>query len=107
MVKNPPANAGQAGSLSGLGGSPGEGNGKPTSVFLPGKPHGQRSVVGYSPWDRKRVKYDLVTNQQQTTTIFFHIICGNELRKKEKYLFPRERQLCINILTLKKKKAQP
>ena len=22
---------------------------QPTSVFLPGKPHGQRSLVGYSP----------------------------------------------------------
>jgi len=22
----------------------------PTPVFLPGKPHGQRSLVGYSPW---------------------------------------------------------
>jgi len=25
-------------------------NGKTTPVFLPGKPHGQRSLVGYSPW---------------------------------------------------------
>ena len=24
-----------------------------TAVFLPGKSHGQRSVVGYSPWGRK------------------------------------------------------
>ena len=24
---------------------------KPTPVFLPGKFHGQRSLVGYSPWD--------------------------------------------------------
>ena len=26
---------------------------KPTPVFLPGKFHGQRSLMGYSPWDRK------------------------------------------------------
>ena len=26
---------------------------QPTSVFLPGKSHGQRSLVGYSPWGRK------------------------------------------------------
>ena len=26
---------------------------QPTSVFLPGKFHGWRSLVGYSPWDRK------------------------------------------------------
>ena len=24
---------------------------QPTPVFLPGKPHGQRSLVGYSPWN--------------------------------------------------------
>ena len=24
-----------------------------TPVFLPGEPHGQRSLVGYSPWGRK------------------------------------------------------
>ena len=28
-------------------------NWKPTPVFSPGKSHGQRSLVGYSPWDRK------------------------------------------------------
>ena len=26
---------------------------QPTPVFLPGKSHGQRSLVGYSPWDGK------------------------------------------------------
>ena len=26
---------------------------EPTPVFLPGKSHGQRSLVGYSPWGRK------------------------------------------------------
>ena len=26
---------------------------QPTSVFLPGKSHGRRSLVGYSPWGRK------------------------------------------------------
>ena len=25
----------------------------PTPVLLPGKSHGQRSLVGYSPWGRK------------------------------------------------------
>ena len=33
----------------------------PTPVFLPGKSHGQRSVVGYSPWGCKRVEHDLAT----------------------------------------------
>ena len=26
-----------------------------TPVLLPGKSHGQRSLVGYSPWDRKEL----------------------------------------------------
>ena len=48
--KEPACNAGDTGSISGLGRSPGEGNGKPTPVFLPGESHGQRSLVGYSSW---------------------------------------------------------
>ena len=27
---------------------------QPTPVFLPGESHGQRSLVGYSPWDHKK-----------------------------------------------------
>ena len=27
--------------------------------------HGQRSLMGYSPWGHKRAGYDLVTKQQQ------------------------------------------
>ena len=37
---------------------------QPTLVFLPGKFHGQRRLVGYSPWGHKRVGHDLVTKQQ-------------------------------------------
>ena len=40
---------------------------QPTPVILPGKSHGQRSLVGYNPWGRRRVKYHLVTEQQQQT----------------------------------------
>ena len=28
---------------------------QPTSVFLPGESHGQRSLVGYSPWGHKEL----------------------------------------------------
>ena len=38
-----------AGSVSGLGKSPGGGHGNPLQLFLPGESHGQRSLVGYSP----------------------------------------------------------
>ena len=46
MVKNLPANAGDVGSVPGLGLR----KWQPTPVFLPGKFHEQRSLVGYSPW---------------------------------------------------------
>ena len=36
-----------------------------TPVFLPWKLHGQRSLVGYSPWGCKGVAHDLATKQQQ------------------------------------------
>ena len=49
------------------GGYPGEGN-EPTSVFLPGKSYGQRSLVGYSPWDHKRVGHKLATKIHSFTS---------------------------------------
>ena len=66
VAKNPPANAGDEGSILGLGKSPGEGNGNPTSAFLPGKSHGQRSLVGYVYGVTKRVRHDLATKEQTT-----------------------------------------
>ena len=36
---------------------------QPIPVFLPGKSHRQRSLVGCSPWDCKRVRHDLATKQ--------------------------------------------
>ena len=42
-------NAGGLGSIPGLGTSPGEGNGNPIPLLLPGKSHGRRILVGYSP----------------------------------------------------------
>ena len=39
------------------------------SIFLPGKSHGQRSLVGYSPWGLKRVGHDLTTKKQQEVMI--------------------------------------
>ena len=45
VVKNLPANAGDTGLIPGLERSSGEGNSNLTPVFLPGKSHGQRSLV--------------------------------------------------------------
>ena len=41
---------------------------QPTPVFFPGKPHGQRSLEGCSPWSYKRVRHDWVTKQQSSIT---------------------------------------
>ena len=46
------------GSIPGLGRSPGEGNWLPTPVFLSGKSHAQRSLVGYSPMGLQRVRHN-------------------------------------------------
>ena len=51
VVKNPPANAGDAGdagSVSGL--IPWRRKWQHTPAFFPGNSHGQRRLVGYSPW---------------------------------------------------------
>ena len=39
---------------------------QPTPILLPWKFHEQRSIVGYSPWDHKRVVHNLPTKQQHT-----------------------------------------
>ena len=41
---------------------------QPIPVFLPGKLHGQRSLVGYSAWDQKEL---CVTEQLGTHTHIF------------------------------------
>ena len=66
---------------------------RPTPVFLPGKNHGQRSLVGYSPWGCKRIRYVLGTKQQQKinyTSIKTENVPGQKNKaKKEKRKFPR------------------
>ena len=46
-------NAGDLGSIPGSENSPGEGNGNPLTVCLPGEFHGQRSLAGYSPFGQR------------------------------------------------------
>ena len=42
---------------------------QPTPLFLSGKAHEQRSLVGYSPWGHKRVGHDWVTKHSTALTI--------------------------------------
>ena len=59
MVKDLPANAGDKRCRldSWVGKIPWRTAQQPTPVFLPGEIHGQRSLVGYSPWSH-RVGYN-------------------------------------------------
>ena len=49
VVKNPPANARDMGLTPGVGRSPGRGQGNLLQYSCLENPHGQRSLVGYSP----------------------------------------------------------
>ena len=62
VIKNPPAYPGDAEALW-VGKIPLRKKRPPTPVCLSGKPHGQRSLVGYSPRGYKRVRNDLATKQ--------------------------------------------
>ena len=59
------ANAGDMGSIPGLGWFPWRRKWQPTPVLLPGKAHGQRSLEGCSQWGCKRVRHSWATKQQQ------------------------------------------
>ena len=58
VVKNPPANAGDArdeGFNPWVGKIPWTRKWQPTLVLWPGKSCGQRSLMGYSPWGHKEL----------------------------------------------------
>ena len=56
MVKNPPASAGDSGSMpGGIRETLWRRNWQPTPVFLPRESHGQRSLMGSSPWGHKEL----------------------------------------------------
>ena len=56
-------NVGDLGSIPGLGRSPGGGQGNPLQCSCLDNPHGQKSLVGYSPWGHN----DLDTIEQLST----------------------------------------
>ena len=58
VVKNQPANTGDVihvGSIPRVGKNPSRRAWQPTPVFLLGEPHGQRSLMGYSPYSCKEL----------------------------------------------------
>ena len=67
-------NVGDLGSIPGSGRSPGEGNGQSIPVLLPGKSHGQRSLVGYSPWGHKEL------DTTELLHFHFHFVSGESTK---------------------------
>ena len=61
--KESACNAGDLGSIPGLGRSPGGGHDNPLQYSCLETPHGQRRLAGYSPWGRK----ELDTTEQLST----------------------------------------
>ena len=62
---------------------------QPTPVFLSGKFHGQRSLVGYSPWGSKELDHDQVTGHIQVCIPKNHSVS---------FFFSIEVQLIYNVL---------
>ena len=69
VVKNLPAKAGDAGLIMGQE-DPLRRKWQPTPGFLPGKFHGQRNLVGYSPWDGKKSDTFVETKQRLLFSTF-------------------------------------
>ena len=76
-------NSGDTGSIPGSGKSPGEANGEPTQVFLPGK-FRKKTMAGYRPWS---VKLSILKSRDITlpakvrivkTVVFPVVMCGYE-----------------------------
>ena len=64
VLKNPSTDAADprvAGSIPGSGRSPGGRHGNPLQYSRLENPHGQRSLVGYSPWGRRESDSTAVT----------------------------------------------
>ena len=64
VLKNPPADAGDVVRKILVGKILWRRKWQPTPVFLPGKSHRQRNLVGYSPCGCRRIRYNSVIKQQ-------------------------------------------
>ena len=78
VVKNLPANARDVrdiGSTPRPGRFPSGRTWQPTPKFLPGKFHGQRSLVGYSPWGHKESDTTEQLNTATMRAVYLKGIC--------------------------------
>ena len=72
--KESACNAGDPGLISGLGRSPGEGNGNPLQYFCLENPHGQRILAGYSSWGHIYMYAYICLWKEIYVEIFFNIL---------------------------------
>ena len=84
LIKNPTAKAGDVEKILWRS------KWQTTLVFLPGKSHGQRSLVWYSPWSYKRVRHNLENEQQCLYHSFFYFFNFRHLKMGDRdfTLFP-------------------
>ena len=98
VVKNPPANAGDSGSIPGMGRSPGEGNGNPLQDSCLGNPMDRgawwATVHGVT---KSRTRLNMHT-QQQFSTYFKILGKSNLLSKKSFHVWEWETPLCFCVV---------
>ena len=70
--KESACNMGDLGSIPGSGRAPLRKEWQPILLFFPGESHGQRSLVGYSPWGCKESD---TTEATQHARMHIYIIC--------------------------------
>ena len=80
MVKHLPGNAGEE-SDPWVGKIPWRRRWQPTPVFLPRESHGQRSLVGYSPWGGKEL--DASEQLKMKKKILFKKASGESKKEEE------------------------
>ena len=100
--KESACSAGDLGSIPGLGRSPGEGNAQPLPYSCLENPHGQRSLVGYSPQDSK----ELDTTEQQKSMHLMNRCCLriNKHVRKDDPMYSRCQSAYFAEIEAKKKK---
>ena len=92
--KEPSCNAGDLGSILGLGRSPRGGHSNPLQYSCLENPHGQRSLAGYSPWGFKELD---MTERLSTKVIQLSSQHKNSTRRdyiSGTYLLPRGASGC-------------
>ena len=102
MVKESECNAGDLGSIPGLGSSPGGGQGNPLQYSCLENPHGQRSLAGYSPWGCKESDMTAQHTAAITLGLLWKLLSkvvnySSQSRKKNPDALKKQKQPFIEI----------